>query len=212
MIFFLVAPVWIGNPYTELKQSLCNLDFVRIILVQMTGAQGSRIQDDTRLASISNEDQYQQQRTVTLYEDTTYRLHVQFDCNGQSDRNTCDFSQNVKVWIDFNDNGYDDGESRVLRRIRSNPNLPENTYDLELYIPDIDGRNTRAGLHRMSLTVVPSDEYQRDCGTTDFQESREYTVNIVPKGTYSGKSCLLIDSTVCIIIVHHNSNLSLYNT
>lgn len=179
-------------PYMVLKQSRCALNLGRIILVQMNGALESRIQDDVRISAVPDNDQYRQQRTVTLYEDTTYQLYVQLDCSRQSDRNTlqsrCDLSQNVKVWIDYNDNDYDDGESRILQRVRSSANRPENTYDLELYIPAIDSRNIRAGPHRMRLTIVPNEEYERECGTIQYLETREYTVNMIPKARYSGKS------------------------
>ncbi len=194
---FLLVPINIATPGTILKQSPCNLNIGKIVLVQITGAYGSQIQDDTRTNAISNDDQYQQYQTVTLYEDTTYPLHVQLNCNRKSRKNsvqrTCSLSQKVNVWIDFNDNGYDDRESQVLRRARPNGNIPGNTYDLQLHIPTIDGRNTKAGSHRMRITVTPSEKYQGDCGTVNYQEAREYTVNIVPKATYSGNLvCLLI--------------------
>lgn len=182
-----------NTPFMLLAKSLCTMNVGRIVLVQMAGAYGTRIHDDTRLNEISNNDQYEQHLTVTLYEDMTYRLHIQFNCNGQSNRdllgNICDLSQDVNVWIDFNDNGFDDDESRLLHDTRSdnNNNIPGNTIDLELYIPAIDRSNTRTGLHRMRLTVIPNEEYQRECGTTEHKETREYTVNIVPKSTYPGK-------------------------
>jgi hypothetical protein len=185
------------TPYTVLKQSRCALNIGKIILVQMDGAFGSTIQDDVRVNAISSDDPYRQTITVTLYEDTTYRLNVQLDCSRRSNRNglknNCGPSQKVNVWIDFNDNGYDDGESRVLQRARSNLNLPGNTYNLELYIPVIDGSNTLAGPHRMRVTVVPGDAYQRECGPVEYPEKRDYTANIVPKANYPGKSCLFTD-------------------
>ena len=54
--------------------------------------------------------------------------------------------------------------------------------------PYIDGRNTKTGPHRMRLTVTPSKEYQRDCGIIEYPETRDYTINIVPKARYPGKS------------------------
>ena len=166
----------------------------------MAGVFGSRIQDDTRVTAITNDDQSLQDLSVTLYEDTTYQLHVQFDCSGRSGRTArCKLSHTVNVWIDFNDNGFDDQESRDLQRTQSSSNTPRNTYDWDLYIPAIDGRNTRSGLHRMRLSVVPSEKYQRECGTTDYKETREYTVNVFPKASYSGKCCLYIDDRIYII-------------
>ena len=167
------------------------------------GASGSRIQDDTRVNAISNDAHNRQGLSVTLYEDTTYQLHVQFECTGRSGRPIrCGLSQAVNVWIDFNDNGFDDRESRDLQRTQSNGNTARNTNDWQLYIPAIDGTNTRSGLHRMRLSVVRNEKYRRECGTTDYKETREYTVNIIPKVSYSGKSCLYMDYRICIIIVH----------
>lgn len=135
--------------------------------------------------------------TVTLYEDMTYRLHIQFDCNGQSNGDSsntnCDLSQTINVWIDYNDNGYDDNnENQILHHIQTNNNVLGNTNDLELYIPSINNNNIKTGIHRMRLTVIPSAEYQRECGNTDEKETREYTVNIVPKVSYQGKSFFFI--------------------
>jgi len=167
---------------------MCSLSIGRIIFVQMAGEHGSYIRDD-----IANNGQNQQYITVTLYEDTTYRLNVKFDCSRQDSRNSfqnpCDLYQNVNAWIDFNDNGYeDDGESRVSSQSGSNGYMSGGSYDLEIYVPYADGRNTIAGPHRMRLTVTPTEEYLRDCGTVEYPESREYTVNIVSKGRYPGKS------------------------
>jgi len=183
---FLVVPVDIGSPYMALKQSRCSLSIGKIALVQMAGEQGSYIRDDIQTNAISNNEQNRQQVTVTLYEDTTYRLHVQFNCDRQS---ACDLSQNVNAWIDFNDDGYDeDGESRVSTRPSSNNYNTGGTHDVEVYVPSIDGWRTKTGPHRMRLTVTPSEEYQRDCGSIDYPETRDYTINIVPKARYPGKS------------------------
>jgi hypothetical protein len=175
-----------------LKKSTCSLNIGNIVLVQMTGEYDSRIQDDTQTDTARNDDRNRQYLTATLYEDTIYRLHVEFDCGGLLGRdsygNVCDLSQNVNVWIDFNDNGFDDAESRDPRRPSSNSYIAGGTYDMEISIPMIDGRNTKSGPHRMRLAVTPTDEYQRECGTVEDSETREYTVNIVPKATYPGKS------------------------
>jgi hypothetical protein len=200
-VIFLLVPADIAAPYMLLKKSTCSLNIGKIVLVQMVGEYESRIQDDTRANAILNDDQNRQSLTVTLYEDTIYRLHVQLDCGGQLGRdpfgNVCDLSQNVNVWIDFNDNGFDNAERRVLRRPSSNSYISSGTYDLEISIPLIDGRNTKAGLHRMRLAVMPSKKYRRECGTVKYKETREYTVNIVPKATYPGKS---LSFKYCLVI------------
>ena len=96
------------------------------------------------------------------------------------------------IWIDYNDNQYEDeGETQLFQRYQSNTNNQNrNSYDFELYIPTINQREIRGGVHRMRLTVTPDDEYERECGLNNHKETREYTVNIVPKTTYtySGKT------------------------
>lgn len=192
------------------KQSRCTSNIGRIILFQMTGALESRIQDDVLLSAAPNNDQYRQQElSVTVYEDTTYRLHVQVECDRQSDR--CGLNQNLKVWIDFNGNDYDDGESRVLQRVRSNTNRLDNINDYELYIPAINVRNIQAGSHRMRLTVTPNEEYERDCGAIQYPQTREYTINVVPKARYSGKSLLAVKSHI-FSLHHHQINTSVSST
>ncbi|CAF1296948.1 unnamed protein product, partial [Didymodactylos carnosus] len=168
-------PVDIATPYMVLK-SRCALCINKIGLVQMAGEYGSRIQDDTRTNAILNDARY---LTVTVYEETMYQLHVQLDCGGQpggdpSD-NPCSRSLSVSVWIDFDNNGLDDAESRALRRSWSNNDIPNGAYDLGIHIPSIDGRNTKSENHRMRLTVMPTEEYQRDCGNIGYKETRDYT-------------------------------------
>lgn len=173
-----------------MSSSVC-APFVDKYVVQLSGEDGTQIQDDSQINVLSNDNQYRQYLTVTLYEDTTYRLSIQYDCNGQTRKkprqNSCSISQNINVWIDFNDNEYDDGESRVIKRIQRNRNGPSNTYDFDLYIPALDNRNIRSGLHRMRLTVSPTEKYQRECGNVGYTESREYKVNILPKSRYIRK-------------------------
>ena len=199
----LLVPVYIGSPHVVLAKSKCNLKIGRINLVQLDGASGSHIHDDIRVNAITSDNQHRQDLSVTLYDDTTYKIHVQFDCAAQSGKTTrCGISQTVNVWIDFNDNGFDDRESRDLQRTRSNSNTPRNTYDWNLYIPVIDERDTKSGSHRMRVSVGPSAKYRRECGATDHVETREYTVNIIRKALSSGKSCFYIDYRGCIIIAH----------
>ncbi|UJR08389.1 hypothetical protein I4U23_012660 [Adineta vaga] len=93
-----------------------------------------------------------------------HTLHVQLDCAGHlgerlSD-SPCSSSLSAHIWIDYNDNGHDDGESRLLRRSWSTDGTSTGTFDLDVYIPTIDGVNTKAGQHTMRITVAPSHEYQ----------------------------------------------------
>jgi hypothetical protein len=172
------------------KKSPCSLSIGRIAFVHMAGEQGSNIRDESRSGDTEDDDEDRREKTVTLYEDTVYRLHVQLDCNGQwargAQETACDLSQNVNVLIDFNDRGYNDAESQVTLRPLTDSNSKGGAYNLELQIPIIDGRKTKSGFHRMRLTLVPTDKYRRECSVADYNEAREYTVNIVSKSRYPG--------------------------
>ncbi len=177
-----------------LKKSMCSMSIGKMILVQMVGEYGSRIEDNTRTDVISRNDQ---DSSVTLFEDTNYRIHFQFDCNEERARfpseNACELSQNVKVLIDFNDNGFYDAQNLVPRRSQSNIYITGDSYDLDIYIPTIDDTNIKGGIHRMRFIVIPTEDYYRSCGVVQFDETREYTVNILPKARYSGKFNLFTD-------------------
>ncbi|CAF1132089.1 unnamed protein product, partial [Didymodactylos carnosus] len=196
-----------------LKNSGCALCINKIGLVQMSGELESRIQDDVRTNVILTDRQNRQYLTVTVYEESIYRLLVYLDCGGQLDggslNSPCSRSLSVTVWIDFNDNEFDDAESRVLRRSWSDYDTPTGIYELEIRIPTIDGRNTKFGLHRMRLTVMPSEEYQRECGTIGYQETIDYTINIVPKARpivvtaapYRNPICFLNFAKIILVIM-----------
>ncbi|CAF1298282.1 unnamed protein product [Rotaria magnacalcarata] len=96
----------------------------------------------------------------------------------------CDLDYHINVWIDLNDDGkFDESENRIHRRSRIDSETPRHGYNLQILIPLIDGINTRVGPHRMRLSLMRSEVYQRKCGNTDYSEIREYTVNIIPRKT-----------------------------
>lgn len=180
-----LGPADVVSRKAVFKKSPCSMSLGRIAFVHMAGEQESYIRDETQTDEIPEDNQYRQQQTVTLYDDTTYRLHVQVDCNGQWARGgndyACDLSQDVNLWIDFNDQGFNGVENQVSLRPWTGSNTQGGAYDLELRIPAIDGRNTKSGSHRMRISLVPTEKYRRECGVVDLNEVREYTANIVPK-------------------------------
>ena len=157
----------------------------------MGGEYGTRIHDDIRMNVALTDDQNRQSLSATIYGDATYRLQVQFDCGGQLDGNPsgspCSQFLSVSIWIDFNDNGIDDGESRALDRAWASNDKADGNYDLVIRIPAIDGAKTKSGLHRTRLSVTASEEYQRECGAVDYKETRFYTLNVVPRLRYLSK-------------------------
>lgn len=119
-------------------------------------------------------------------------LRIQLDCPQQYRDDSLDYgcasAYNIDVWIDLNDDGqFSEVENRVYRRSLINNQGPRGTYGLEICIPLIDGTKIKAGPHRMRLSLVPSKDYRRKCGKIDYSETREYTVNIIPKAICEGK-------------------------
>jgi len=166
------------------------------MLVIMAGQQGTEIRDETPSnTAIGN---YQNRHiTVTLYESSVNVLRIQLDCAQQYRDDSlnygCSLDYRVNVWIDLNDDGkFDAVENRLLHQSLIHSKKAPGTYDLEICLPLIDGTNTKAGQHRMRLSLMPSKDYRKKCGKTDYTETREYTVNIVPKATCGGKIYTLI--------------------
>ena len=122
---------------------------------------------------------------------------VQLDCHqssggGLPDVN-CNFAQDVDVSIDLNNDGrFDETEGRIPHRWPLRSSLPLGIFDFEIEIPVIDRRNIITGPHRMRILVMPSEEYRKKCGNTDYRETREYTINIIPRTAYRGNTLILI--------------------
>lgn len=157
----------------------------------MAGEQGTEIRDNILTNIQLRENQNRHHLSVTLYEGTLYRLRVTLDCHpnptgGLPDIN-CNLAQDVNVFIDLNnDQRFDDNESRLFQRWPLRSTMPLGIYDFEIEIPIIDRLHIPSGTHRMKIIVMPSDEYNRKCGRNDYQETREYTINIIPKVSYRG--------------------------
>lgn len=156
----------------------CALCINRLRNVRMNGEYGTRINDDATVGSIFDEDRYRTERSATVLETTNYQLFVHLDCGNQWS-NPCSRSLTVTGWIDYNNNGYDDGESFVLRPAWVDRDIPNGEYIADIRVPKIDGKYVKPGTHTMRITVAASAEYQRECGIIGYQESREYTINVV---------------------------------
>ena len=187
-LFFFAVPTNVETPRVALKYSRCTQSIGRILLVQLTGEHGSTIQDDLR----TNGYKYQQQPTISLYEDTNYRLHIEFDCSQARSRypsdNSCELSQDVNVWINFDGDSSYGSKTLISPRSRPNNYVSGNSYDLDIRIPSIDGRVIRSGQYRMQIAAVPTEAYLSACGTADFESTRASTVNVIAKSTYTSKA------------------------
>lgn len=164
------------------RSSGCSLCINKIGRVELPGEFGTRIDDNTLGSSRLYSDRNEPYMIAKLYEESSYRLDVKLNCgNGGQDDNPCSNSLMVIAWIDFNDNNYDDGESRVLQRGWSQGQRATGVFYLNINVSSVDGRTVRDGLHRLRLTVRPSDEYQRECGNFQYEEVKDYQVEVIRK-------------------------------
>jgi hypothetical protein len=161
----------------------------------MAGEQGSHIRDNLPTDFALPDSQNRHHLAVSLHDNTIYRLRVQLDCNPSVSRSlsdgNCNLAKDVNVWIDFNnDQQFDQSESRIPHRWPLYSSMPLGIYDFEIQIPPIDEQGTRSGSHRMRIVITPSEEYRRKCVNRggDVSETREYTVNILPKIAYRGNT------------------------
>jgi len=164
----------------------------KIVLVLMAGERGTQIRDDLPTSTSLSDYQNRHHMAVTLHEHTVYLLRIQLDCSWQLNtelfENGCNLAQDVNVWIDLNDDGrFDQSEIGAPYHWPVTSYLAKGIYDLQIYIPVLDGTYKRTGVHTMRLVILPNDNYLRTCGRTDYNETRDYSVNIVPRARYLGK-------------------------
>jgi hypothetical protein len=189
---FLIGPINTGRRPSASRNARCALCINKLGLVQLPGEFSSRIQDEIRSDLIGTDDSDPSYLTASVYEDGVYQLHVELDCDVQTARDSlgspCSKSLSVFGWIDYNDNEFDDSEGALLRRSWSDSDAPTGAYDLTIRVPSIDGRTIKAGPHRLRLSVMPSAEYIRECGSFSYLETKDYTVNVVRRAREIGKS------------------------
>ena len=193
-VFFVVIAI---VPPLIKSNSDCSVDPARIMFISLPGHEDTEIRDQPLANTAISGNQNQHHTNVTFYESSVNLLRMQLDC-GQESRNgllndSCSLTYHVNVWIDLNDDGtLDDFENRVMRRSLVSSQGQRGIYYLEVCVPAIDGTHTKAGRHRMHLSLMPSEDYRRACSSVDYRETREYTVNVIPKATCEGKIYLLI--------------------
>lgn len=176
----------IGIPLMRLSDNVCSQVNSKVVLVIMAGELGTHIRDDTPLNTIIRDNQDRHHMGITLYENTIYRIRIQLDCDQSSSRSTyhqnCNLAQDVNVFIDFNNDGvFDESETRVNDRWPLYTSVGLGIYDLDLPIPNLGERGLRGGSHRMRVVVKSSDEYVYKCRSSGYQETREYSVNVIPR-------------------------------
>jgi hypothetical protein len=158
----------------------------------MAGEKGTQIRDDTPPNPLLGDYQSEHHKAVTIFEHTVYLIRIQLDCSWQLNpelfEKGCNLAQDVNVWIDLNDDGrYDESEIGAPYRWPVTSYLPEGIYDMQIYVPTIDSRYMTNRQHRMRIVVLDNENYRRTCGRTDYTETREYMVNIIPRARYLRK-------------------------
>ena len=146
----------------------------------MAGEHRTQIRDDASTKALLD----RHHLSIVLYEDTTYLLRLQSECNDDRTNhlveNSCQLPYDVNVWIDLNDDGaFDDSEMAAPFRWPLNSYLPQGVYDLQVRVPAIGERTTKTGPHRMRLVVMVNEQYRQRCGSYEYKEMREYSVTIV---------------------------------
>jgi hypothetical protein len=189
--------VAIASPI-RIRNFICSPNAGKIMLVLIGGEYETHIRDETPTNTAITDYQNRHHLAVTLFGHALYLIRIQLDCPRQygsdSLETDCNLAHHVDVWIDLNNDGkFDESENRVHRRSSIDSETQEHTYDVQISIPLIDGTNTKAGPHRMRLRLMRSEAYQKQCGNTDYGETREYTVKIIPRKICRGKICPLID-------------------
>ena len=160
----------------------------------MAGEHRTQIRDDSLTKALTRENSPNLDHlAIVLYEGTVYLLCIQLDCSGQQNQDVyekdCSLIHEVNVCIDLNEDGkYDQLENAALLRWPLYTYIPQGVYDLQIYVPVLDTARTRTGPHRMRLVVTSNEQYRRQCGDNDYSETREYTVNIVPKNSQAGRN------------------------
>lgn len=184
--FFRMILADIGLPFLKLSEDVCSQVNSKVVLVLMTGELGTHIRDDTALETVIPKTQNTHHMGVTLYDNAVYRIRIQLDCDQSSSRATyherCNLAQDVNVYIDFNNDGnFDESESRVPNRWPLHTSTGVGIYDLDIAVPTIGENYWRGGTHRMRIVVKSSSEYINKCGKSGYEETREYSVNVISR-------------------------------
>jgi len=178
-------------PIIKLSDNVCSLPNAKLALVIMAGEQGTEIRDNILSTHVLRDSQNRHHLSVKLYESTIYRLRVTLDCHPRPSGGlpdlSCNLMQDVNVLIDLNnDQQFDEQETRIAQRWPLRSTMPLGIYDFEIEIPSIYQSRISQNLHRMRIVVKSTEDYYKKCGRTDFQDTREYNVDILPRVAHRG--------------------------
>lgn len=176
---------------------ICSGENSAMFLVTLSGEQNTQIRDDTKQCSSTNNYNDQTNLAVTLFDNTAYSLRVELYCAQQNAygnsygqyqstyETECNDPRYLGVWIDFDNDGLFDQNTEQLIPNSWYRDDPRATHlDLNINIPQIDGRTHLEGQHRMRIVLVHDDRNRRACQSSGYGEVRDYTVNIMRKPYY----------------------------
>ena len=162
----------------------------KLTLVSLAGYGNTEIRDQRSQNAMEKNEQTSSYQSVTLYESSVNTVRIQLTC----DDGNCHPTYHINVWIDLNDDEeFDDFENRVHQQSFTLSQEQESTYDLELCLPKVDGIKTKIGQHRMSLSLTPTVAGRKSFDILNANDTRQYTVNILPKPTCTGKTDRIIE-------------------
>ena len=198
---FLLFSVTATSPPETIRTLICSPTSGNIRLVLIGGEQQTYIRDGTPANTAISGYENRHPLAVTLFGDTVYLVRILLNCpsiyGGDSLATDCYLAHHVDVSIDLNDDGkFDQSENQVHRRTPIDSESLEHGYDLQIIIPVIDGTYTKAGPHRMRLTLMRSEAYRRECNDAGYSETRHYIVNIIPRKTCPGRIRKLADCCI----------------
>jgi hypothetical protein len=176
---------------------ICSAGSGAIFSVQLSGEQNTMIHDEKTQCSSMNNYEDRSHLVVKLFDNTIYMLRIQLYCvesrdHGNSYRQdpylvetNCNISPYIDVWIDLNNDGSFDGSNeRFLHNDQRHGGSINNNYDLSIAIPEIDGRNSLDGPHRMRIVLARDENNRQPCYNAGYGEARDYTINIIRKPYY----------------------------
>ena len=175
----------------------CSSDVGRIVLIVMAGEHRTQIRDDPSTRAVINRgSRHEEHLSITLYEDMVYLLRLQLECTRQRGKDwlltNCTLPHEVNACIDLNNDGIcSEGENAAPYRWPITSYVPEGVYDLQLYVPIIDGRRIKTGPHTLRIVVTLNEQYRTKCGNSFYREAREYNITIVRYTPQLSKSLLV---------------------
>ncbi|CAF3423847.1 unnamed protein product, partial [Rotaria sp. Silwood2] len=120
---------------------VCAVGNAAIFSVSLSGEQNTRIQDDTKTCSSTNNYNDQSNLAVTLFDNTPYTLHIELSCVQQSGYDNtysqdpyvfgtdCRDARYLGVWIDLNNDGaFDESTERMVPNnwYKDDPRMTQN--------------------------------------------------------------------------------------